>query len=94
MNLICHTNALPVINYLLDEDEEVVGFKYFETEGLERRFLVPGSKLRKPKSYELGVKQHSSEVEMLCRIRDFLVDGLELAQTEVGTSTDHSRIAN
>ncbi|KAL8764194.1 MAG: hypothetical protein Q9184_000163 [Pyrenodesmia sp. 2 TL-2023] len=85
LTLILSTTSfanLPQVEYLLEEDEEIIGFGPLQEEQHQRKFLDPGTLKRKPKCYEQGVKRHHPNVETLCRIRDFVEDAIELAENE------------
>lgn len=74
---------LPRLEYLLEEDEEIIGFKPLQEGGLQQKYLIPKTTSRKPKCHEQGVKRHHPNTEMLCRIRDFVQDAIELAHSDV-----------
>ena len=76
------SELLPV-EYLLEEDEDTLGFIPFENAKVVGRYYVPGTSKRKPKVHEKGVERHHPNREMLGRIRDILVDGLDLAVNSV-----------
>ena len=73
---------LPTVDYLLQEDEDTLGFKPFDSEHARGRYYVKGAR-SKPKWYELGVKKLDMDDEMLARVRDFLADALVLVVEEV-----------
>lgn len=75
---------LPSVDYLLEEDEDTLGFKPFENEIARRRHYYQDSNSQKPKWHHQGIDRHHPNVEMLGRIRDFLTDGLLLAFDQVG----------
>ena len=75
--------ALPSIDYLLEEDEDTLGYKPFNNNTTFRRFRIPGKETLKPKYHDKGIERHHPNVEMLGRVRDFLTDGLELAFDKV-----------
>ncbi|KAL9006933.1 MAG: hypothetical protein Q9188_000309 [Gyalolechia gomerana] len=86
LTLMSWTNRfgdLPRLEYLLEEDEEIIGFKPLQEGGLQQKYLIPNTTSRKPKCHEQGVKRHHPNTEMLCRIRDFVQDATELAHSEV-----------
>ena len=68
---------LPSLDYLFEEDEETLGFKPFEGEGIRRKYHTEQGQ-RKPKCHDAGVHREDSDTEMLARVRDLLTDGLEL----------------
>lgn len=76
-------DALPEIKYLLEEDEDTLGFKPLEHESTLRRYYSQESGMRKPKYHDHGIERYHSNKEMLGRIRDLLLDGLELQLQEV-----------
>lgn len=68
---------LPLIEYLLDEDEDTVGFKPLDNENTKHRYyngidLV----VQKPRYHDRGIQRHHPNVEMLGRVRDLLTDGM------------------
>lgn len=74
---------LPQLEYLLEEDEEIIGFKPLQEGELQQKYFFPNYTSRKPKCHEQGVKRHHPNTESLCRIRDFMQDAIELASNEV-----------
>ncbi|KAL8736974.1 MAG: hypothetical protein Q9181_002142 [Wetmoreana brouardii] len=72
---------LPQLEYLLEEDEEIIGFRPLQEWQQKHTILNPES--NKPKCYERGVKRHHPNVEMLCRVRDLVEGALELANSDV-----------
>lgn len=75
---------LDSVEYLLEEDEDTLGFSPFKNELTESRYLQPDSETYKPKLQDHGVDRCHPNVENMARICDFLTDGLELAVNEVG----------
>ncbi|KAL9601723.1 MAG: hypothetical protein Q9219_002334 [cf. Caloplaca sp. 3 TL-2023] len=73
---------LPRLEYILEEDEEVVGFRPLQEGGLQQKYFDPNSASRKPKCHDAGIKRHHPNIEMQCRVRDFLEDAVELARSE------------
>lgn len=71
---------LPVVDYLLQEDEDSLGFSPLISENVMRRYLNDNDQL-KPRSSDSRLPANA---EMLFRIRDFVVDGLELVVHKVG----------
>lgn len=79
-------SELPRIEYLLEEDVDTLGFKPFTNDRTWKRYFQDQNRetrTRKPKWNDRGVERQHPNVEMLGRIRDFLVDGLTLATDEV-----------
>lgn len=68
---------LPQVDYLLDEDEDTIGFKPLDNQITRRRFY-DGINLAvlKPKYHDKGIQRHHPNVEMLGRIRGLLTDGM------------------
>ncbi|KAI9721501.1 MAG: hypothetical protein M1812_002263 [Candelaria pacifica] len=81
LNLVASTflepAKLPVVEYLLEEDEDTIGFKPFGSPHVRRRYYTDDS--LKPKFHDPGIERSHPNVEMLVRVREFLRDGLELA---------------
>ena len=70
---------LPSLDYLLEEDEDTLGFKPFEKDPNSTRYDYQTNRARMPKYHDHGIERHHPNIEMLGRVRDFLTDGLELA---------------
>ncbi|EFE40372.1 conserved hypothetical protein [Trichophyton verrucosum HKI 0517] len=68
---------LPDVDYLLEEDENTLGFKPFAHPNTMRRYGPPGA--TKPRRHETTA---SNDKEMLFRIRQFVIDGLDLERNE------------
>ncbi|MCJ1476918.1 hypothetical protein MMC13_005587 [Lambiella insularis] len=73
---------LPAIEYLLEEDEDTLGFKPFEPEIIKKRYNNQETGTRKPLFHAESIRHQHPNLEMLGRIRDFLTDGLLLAMDE------------
>ncbi|KAL9128897.1 MAG: hypothetical protein Q9217_002519 [Psora testacea] len=76
---------LPCVDYLLEENEETIGFAPLdgpEYDRMKRRYYVDDFVTRKPKSHDKGVKRLHPPNEMLARVRDLLEDGLYLHSQE------------
>lgn len=84
-SLVSITNFedIPRLDYLLEEDEEVLGFRPLQDGQPEQRYFDMVSQKAKLKCHGKGVKRHHPNIEMLCRVRDFVEDALELAQSDV-----------
>ncbi|KAF3482425.1 uncharacterized protein GIQ15_05184 [Arthroderma uncinatum] len=67
---------LPAVDYLLEEDENTLGFKPFAHESNMRRYLGPNG-ATKPRQLHTETS-NSSNTDMLFRIREFVIDGLDL----------------
>ena len=81
------TSTLPIIDYLLEEDEDTIGFKPFDSDSTYERYYIPDppTKLRahKPRFHDEGIKRQHPNLEMLGRVRELLTDGLTLALDKV-----------
>ncbi|CAG8406523.1 unnamed protein product [Penicillium salamii] len=69
--------SLPEVDYLLEEDEESLGFAPLDQEATIRRYVGKGDQ-PKSRMLDLGVERSHPNMEMLYRIRDFVIDGLYL----------------
>ncbi|THC94333.1 hypothetical protein EYZ11_006172 [Aspergillus tanneri] len=68
---------LPEVDYLLEEDEETLCFAPLNMEATTRRYLdIKGQ--QKPRMNDPGVERNHPNIEMLYRIREFVIDGLDL----------------
>ncbi|KAL8805468.1 MAG: hypothetical protein Q9182_001923 [Xanthomendoza sp. 2 TL-2023] len=74
--------TLPRIEYLLEEDVEIIGFRPLQEGRMAQKCDFSNSSSRKPKCHEVGVGRLNLETEMLCRIRDLLEAAFELAQND------------
>ncbi|RHZ52327.1 uncharacterized protein CDV56_106298 [Aspergillus thermomutatus] len=68
---------LPEIDYLLEEDEESLGFAPLNKDATSRRYLSATGQ-QKPRMTDVGVERSHPNIEMLYRIREFVIDGLDL----------------
>ncbi|KAL1968992.1 hypothetical protein VTN77DRAFT_826 [Rasamsonia byssochlamydoides] len=68
---------LPDVDYLLEEDEETLGFRPLINDATSRRYLDAKGQ-RKPRMVDPGVERNHPNLEMLYRIREFVIDGLDL----------------
>lgn len=73
---------LPEVDYLLEEDEESLGFAPLDQAATSRRYVGLGDKL-KPRMNDPGVERSHPNIEMLYRIREFVIDGLDLVVRNV-----------
>ncbi|KAF4764557.1 hypothetical protein N7455_010998 [Penicillium solitum] len=69
--------SLPEIDYLLEEDEESLGFAPLDQDATSRRYVGGGDR-SKPRMHDLGIERSHPNMEMLYRIREFVIDGLDL----------------
>lgn len=70
--------ALPEVEYLLEEDEEALGFKPLVNDATGRRYYLESAARTKPRTMDRGVERNHPNQEMLYRIREFVIDGLDL----------------
>ncbi|KAL3465803.1 hypothetical protein BJX64DRAFT_43533 [Aspergillus heterothallicus] len=68
---------LPEVDYLLEEDEETLCFKPLSKNATSRRYLDVHDQ-QKPRIIDPGVERSHPNIEMLYRIREFVIDGLDL----------------
>lgn len=73
---------LPEIDYLLEEDEETIGFRPLMNEETGRRYFNANGR-RKPQPQDESVERHHPNDEMLFRVRDLLIDGADLVVHKV-----------
>ena len=73
---------LPDVDYLLEEDEETLGFAPLAKDATSRRYLGANG-VQKPRMDEVGVERSHPTIEMLYRIREFVIDGLDLVVSNV-----------
>ncbi|KAJ5182745.1 hypothetical protein N7492_000361 [Penicillium capsulatum] len=73
---------LPEIDYLLEEDEETLGFAPLDQAATSRRYVGQGGQL-KPRVTDPGVERSHPNMENLYRVREFVIDGLELVVRKV-----------
>jgi hypothetical protein len=76
---------LPEIDYLLEEDEETLCFVPLNKEATSRRYLDPNGR-EKPRMNDPGVERNHPNIEMLYRIREFVIDGLDMVVSNVCSS--------
>ncbi|KAG0155769.1 hypothetical protein PDIDSM_2942 [Penicillium digitatum] len=69
--------SLPEVDYLLEEDEESLGFAPLDQDATTRRYVGCGDR-SKPRMHDLGIERSHPNMEMLYRIREFVIDGLDL----------------
>ncbi|OQE17021.1 hypothetical protein PENSTE_c022G07240 [Penicillium steckii] len=68
---------LPEIDYLLEDDEESLGFVPLDQAATSRRYIGTDGQL-KPRMNDSGIERSHPNMEMLYRIREFVIDGLDL----------------
>jgi len=73
---------VPVLEYMLEEDAETLGFKPLESEKTTRNWIDAQTGLPKPRFSDRDVARLSPDAEMLARVKDFLSDGLYLANDD------------
>lgn len=75
---------LPEVEYLLEEDQETIGFRPLMNEKTGRRYFDSNGR-RKPQLQGESAERHHPNDEMLFRIRHFLIDGVDLVKHNVGS---------
>lgn len=78
------------MEYLLEEDEDTLGFKPFDNERTRRRYYCDDLSTLKPRFYNQGKHRCHPNLETLGRIRDLLTDGMILQSQPVSRSRLHS----
>ncbi|KAJ5099768.1 hypothetical protein N7532_006769 [Penicillium argentinense] len=68
---------LPEIDYLLEDDEESLGFLPLDQSSTSRRYIGINGQL-KPRMNDPGIERSHPNMEMMYRIREFVIDGLDL----------------
>ncbi|KAL4928695.1 uncharacterized protein BDV17DRAFT_281790 [Aspergillus undulatus] len=68
---------LPEVEYLLEEDEETLCFRPLSKGATSRRYLNVNGR-QKPSINDPRIERNHPNIEMLCRIREFVIDGLDL----------------
>ncbi|KAL2852912.1 hypothetical protein BJY01DRAFT_259510 [Aspergillus pseudoustus] len=68
---------LPEVDYLLEEDEETLCFQPLSKSVTNRRYLDVHDQ-QKPRMNDPGIERSHPNIEMLYRIREFVIDGLDL----------------
>ncbi|KAL8913452.1 MAG: hypothetical protein Q9171_001745 [Xanthocarpia ochracea] len=82
--LLSTTNVieLPRLEYLLEEDMEIIGFRPLQEVQMQRKLAVSESFLRRANLCEVVVTRQPPDIEMQYRIQDLLHDALELTETD------------
>jgi Est1 DNA/RNA binding domain len=80
--------SLPEVEYLLEEDEETLGFKPLLNDATSRRYLSETGDKNKPRMLDPGIERNHPNIEMLYRIREFVIDGLDLVVSSVSTAQE------
>lgn len=73
---------LPEVTYMLEEDSETLEFKPLVNEKTNKIWVDKQSGAAKPRFSDRGVQRALVDDEMLARIKEFLVDGLYLANDD------------
>ena len=73
---------LPALGYLLEEDVDTLGFKPLEDKKTTRNWIDTQTGTIKPRFSDRAVVRLSQDEEMLARVKDFLTDGLYLANND------------
>ena len=76
---------LPSPEYLLEEDEQTIGFLPLDSEHehIKERYYIPDYHARKPHWHDKGIRRLHPTSEMLSRIRDLILDGFYLVRQQV-----------
>lgn len=88
---IYDVESLPMIEYLLEEDEDTIEFKPFGEANRDRYFDM-NIKTFKEKFHTHGMEKHHPNVEMLGRIRDLVRDSVIIAVKEVSFAILHIQL--
>lgn len=75
---------LPVVEYMLDEDEDTIAFKPLCNEHTRLRYFEPDVTRMRSRSGGIVERNHPN-VEMLSRIRGFVADAVQLCKDQVRT---------
>ena len=76
-------DGLPLVEYVLQEDEDTLGFLPLETEQAAHRYCFLGTNNRKPSVHSKTVQRHHPNYEMLSRVRDILADAVRMVVDQV-----------
>ncbi|KAL8855160.1 MAG: hypothetical protein Q9221_000066 [Calogaya cf. arnoldii] len=79
---VTDVNGLPRLDYLLDEDADIIGFRPLQEVQLQRKPSVSEAFMRRLEHGDNCLMRVSADVEMRCRIRDLLEDSFELAEND------------
>ncbi len=74
---------LPDLEYLLEEDEDTIAFLPLAGSETSGRYREADGVTYRPRSHDEGVQRDHPSVEMLCRVRGLLEDGVFLAAKKV-----------
>lgn len=85
--------SLPEVDYLLEEDEETLGFAPLIKSVTSRRYLDRNGQ-QKRRMHDVGVERSHPNIEMLYRIREFVIDGLDLVVNNVRAAAKFYGLAN
>ncbi|KAL8772663.1 MAG: hypothetical protein Q9209_002324 [Squamulea sp. 1 TL-2023] len=73
---------IPRLEYLLEDDVDIIGFRPLQELQLEQKLSVSEAFKRRVEHREVGFTRQSPDIEMLCRIRDFLEDMIGLSEDD------------
>lgn len=73
---------LPDLTYMLEEDADTLGFQPLMDDKTGKLWLDESTGAFRPRFSDLDVSRLSADVEMLHRVRKFMADGLDLANTD------------
>ncbi|KAL8781042.1 MAG: hypothetical protein Q9213_006187 [Squamulea squamosa] len=73
---------LPRLEYLLEEDVDIIGFRPLQEVQLEQKLSVSEALKRRFEHREVGITRQPPDIEMRCRIRDFIEDAISLSEDD------------
>lgn len=80
-----HVQTLPEVEYLLEEDQDIIGFRPLMNEESGRRYYDATRRLKPQLQDESVERHHHPNDEMLFRIRHLLIDAADLVNRNVGS---------
>ncbi|KAL8890946.1 MAG: hypothetical protein Q9215_001947 [Flavoplaca cf. flavocitrina] len=75
-------NNLPRLQYLLEEDVSIIGFRPLQEVQLQRKPNISAAFMRRVNHEDVDLAPVPSDIEVRCRIQDLLEDILELAKSD------------
>ncbi|KAL8870021.1 MAG: hypothetical protein Q9198_007735, partial [Flavoplaca austrocitrina] len=79
---VTEINDLPRLQYLLEEDVSIIGFRPLQEVQLQRKPSISAAFMRRVNHEDVDLAPVPSDIEVRCRIRDLLEDILELAESD------------
>ena len=80
---VTEINDLPRLQYLLEEDVSIIGFRPLQEVQLQRKPSISAAFMRRVNHEDVDLAPVPSDIEVRCRVRDLLEDILELAKCDV-----------